>query len=156
MCEECEGRGNSLQKILFYYCYCFLYQIPLKCVKNATKEVVEFVAKTTVGLAQCREVQWGICCQKLAHSKLQQSQATTNKLASSKLPLSETMTESASHLLTGVKCRATSVAKNSIVFESPSKYKSLQSSIQSPVITTPLFSYFAFCGGVDCSYWCWI
>ena len=35
-----------------------------------------------------------------------------NKLASSKLRSSETMTYSLTHSLTGVKCRATSVAKN--------------------------------------------
>ena len=34
-----------------------------------------------------------------------------NKLASSKLRYSETMTRSLTHSLTGVKCRATSVAK---------------------------------------------
>jgi len=37
----------------------------------------------------------------------------TNKLASSKLRYSETMT----HRLTGVKCRATSVAKNSVLLK---------------------------------------
>ena len=35
-----------------------------------------------------------------------------NKLASSKLRFSETITHSLTHLLTGVKCRATSVTKN--------------------------------------------
>ena len=35
-----------------------------------------------------------------------------NKLASSKLRFPETMTYSLTHPLTGVKCRATSVAKN--------------------------------------------